>query len=224
MRQDNMIKRNNFKTPVQAWSNANKDKMFFFEFIFSFFFLVLTMMAFSQFTQFVEMRKGVQFVDPLLSQFSAYDLTWPIFSLIYGAILLGIGVLIYNPYRLVLLFEAYSLMVLIRLVMMFLLPLDPPSGMILLVDPFVSLFVTGKTLTKDLFFSGHTATMFLLFLAVPKKFKNVFILIATMVAIGVLWQKVHYTVDVVVAPFVSFSAYYLTTRFSLYRRKIGRCY
>lgn len=219
-----MMKQNNFKSPIQAWSNANKNKFFFFELIFSFFFLVLTMLAFSQFTQFVEMRKGVQFIDPILSQFSAYDLTWPIFSLIYGAILLGIGILIYNPYRLILLFEAYSVMVLIRGAMMYLLPLDPPSGMILLKDPFVGLFVTGKTLTRDLFFSGHTATMFLLFLAVPKKFKKFFILIAILVATGVLWQKVHYTVDVVVAPFVSFVAYYLTTRFYIYRKKMNRNY
>lgn len=204
---------NNPKSLIETWAEANKGKFFFFEFIFSLLFLVLTMMTFSSFSQFVEMREGVQFADPLLIKFSAYDLTWPIFSLIYGAILLGIGILVYRPYRLILLFKAYALMVLIRIVMMYLLPLDPPEGMILLQDPFVSLFVTGKTLTRDLFFSGHTATMFLLFLAVPNKFKKTFIVIASLVATGVLWQKVHYTVDVVVAPFVSFIAYYWASNY-----------
>lgn len=204
---------NNPKTLTQTWAEANKDRFFFFEFIFSLSFLVLTMMSFSSFTQFIERRQGFQFVDPLLIKFSAYDLTWPIFSLIYGAILLGIGILVYRPYRLILLFKAYALMVLIRMVMMYLLPLDPPAGMILLQDPFVSLFVTGKTLTRDLFFSGHTATMFLLFLAVPIKYKKVFFTIASLVATGVLWQKVHYTVDVVVAPFVSFVAYYWASHY-----------
>lgn len=211
---------NNSKSLIQAWAEANKDRFFFFEFIFSLTFLVLTMMTFSSFSQFIEMREGVRFADPLLIKFSAYDLTWPIFSLIYGAILSGIGILLYRPYRLILLFKAYALMVLIRIVMMYLLPLDPPAGMILLQDPFVSLFVTGKTLTRDLFFSGHTATMFLLFLAVPDRFKKTFIVIAILVATGVLWQKVHYTVDVVVAPFVSFIAFYWAGNYLSLGRKV----
>ena len=47
-------------------------------------------------------------------------------------------------------------------------PLDPPPGMIVLEDPLVQLFGgASRPLTRDLFFSGHTSTMFLLFLAVP---------------------------------------------------------
>lgn len=208
------------KSFKQVWSKANSEKYFRYDFLFSLIFLIVTMLIFSQFSQFVEMRTGVQFVDPILNKLVARDLTWPIFSLIYGAILFAIGILLYHPHRLILLFKAYSLMVLIRIVMMYLLPLNTPIGMIFLQDPFVSLFVTGKTLTKDLFFSGHTATMFLLFLVVPKKYKTVFFLITLLVAIGVIFQKVHYAIDVVVAPFVSFVAYTFTNRFLSFDQKI----
>lgn len=188
-------------------SNSFKDH--YLELIFSLFILIVTMLLFSQFTHYVELRQGVMFTDPILSQIKALDLTWPIFSTIYGAIILALVILSFHLERMIFLFYAYSLMVLIRMLMMYLLPLDPPAGMIFLQDPFVSFFVVGKTLTKDLFFSGHTATIFLLFLVVPKRFKSLFLVISAAVAIGVLFQKVHYTIDVVVAPFVSFTSYYL---------------
>lgn len=212
----------NSRSLKSIWAIACKDRYFFYELMFSLFILVIVMLVFSRFTAFVEMRNGVQFRDPFLSLFSAVDLTWPIFSVIYGAILLGLFILLYYPGRLVLLFEAYAVMVIFRILMMYLTPLNTPEGMIYLEDPFVSLFVTGKTLTRDLFFSGHTATMFLLLLFVPKKYKIYFFLFTVLVASGVLLQKVHYTVDVVVAPFVSFTAYFFITRFFLYRRKIDK--
>jgi hypothetical protein len=197
------------KSLKDIWKEASEEKNFRYCFFVSLLLLVFTMIIFSKFSQFIEMREGVQFVDPLLTRISAYDLTWLIFSLIYGAIISAIIILLYNPKRLVLLFFAYTIMVLIRIVMMYLLPLNTPQGMIFLQDPFVSLFVTGKTLTRDLFFSGHTATMFLLFLTTPKKFKKIFLLATMMVAASVLFQKVHYTIDVVTAPFVSYVTYSL---------------
>lgn len=155
------------------------------------------------------MRKGVQLNDPFLESFTAFDFTKPIFALIYGGILWALGILLFSPFRLMVLFEAYSLMVCTRALMMFLTPLTPPSGMIFLQDPFVELFGTGKTLVNDLFFSGHTATLFLLLLSVPKRRKGYFVMITLLVAAGVILQKVHYTVDVLVAPYVSFTTYYL---------------
>lgn len=201
------------ETLKDKWMTALKQKPFVAELVLAFLFLFVTMLLFSQFSQFVEKREGVQFIDPILSHLKAVDLTWPLFSLIYGAILGAISLLLYYPKQLILLFEAYALMVLMRIAMMFLLPLNPPSGMILLQDPFVSFFVQGTTLTKDLFFSGHTATMFLLCLVVPEKYKQIFLVVTVLVAAGVLFQKVHYSVDVAVAPFVSFVALYWARRF-----------
>ncbi len=43
------------------------------------------------------------------------------------------------------------------------------ANMIILNDPLVEFFGTGQTLTKDLFFSGHTATLLILFLVSEKK-------------------------------------------------------
>jgi membrane-associated phospholipid phosphatase len=204
------------------WHSATTNRYFVVEFIASILILVFTMLIFSKFTEFVEMRKGIQFNDPVLETFKAIDLTRPIFTMIYGGILFALVSLVSSPYRLMILFEAYALMVMTRIVMMYIVPLSPPIGMIFLQDPFVEFFGTGKTLVNDLFFSGHTATLFLLFLSVPKKLKLTFFIIALFVAISVLLQKAHYTVDVLVAPFISFTCYYLILKLFRFRYKSER--
>jgi membrane-associated phospholipid phosphatase len=85
--------------------------------------------------------------------------------------------------------------------------------MIALEDPFVEFFGGGKTLTKDLFFSGHTATSFIFYLtSVNKKIKMLFLILTVIMALSVLLMHVHYTVDVVVAPLASFTSYRISKK------------
>ena len=101
-------------------------------------------------------------------------------------------------------------MVIVRIIAMYLVPLDPPAKMISLIDPFVEYFGTGQTLTKDLFFSGHTATLFILFIVSEKGFyKTLFLVSTLLVAFSVLLQHVHYTIDVFAALFFTYSSYLL---------------
>lgn len=101
--------------------------------------------------------------------------------------------------------------------MMSLIPLNAPDGLIVLKDPLVQFVGDGAAPTKDLFFSGHTSTMFLLYLVTNVKWLKTTLLVFTLlVASCVIWQHVHYVIDVVVAPFVSYGAYRLV--FLLNRR------
>ena len=107
-------------------------------------------------------------------------------------------------------------MVVVRIIAMYLLPLEPPQNMIMLNDPFVEFFGTGQTLTKDLFFSGHTATLFILFLVSEKKIiKTIFLVSTIIVAISVLLQHVHYTIDVFAAIFFTYACYKLIIKLRL---------
>ena len=91
---------------------------------------------------------------------------------------------------------------------MYSLPFNPPSHMIPLNDPFVQFFGSGKLLTKDLFFSGHTATLFLLFLVIDKKpFKQMFLIFTIIIGFSVILQHVHYFIDVLAAPFFTYGSY-----------------
>lgn len=210
-----MIER--YKYFKSNWNATLTNNTFIIEFIFSLFILIATMMVFSRFTQFTEMRRGIQFTDPILANFQAIDLTKSIFLMIYGGIVVALISLLASPYRLMILFQAYAVMVLARMVTLFILPLAPPDGMIFLQDPFVEFFGTSKTIDNNLFFSGHTATIFLLYLCVPKKLKTFFFFITLFIAIGVLLQKAHYTVDVIIAPCISFISYYLILK--LFKRR-----
>ena len=170
--------------------------------------LVPVLIALTHFLDLVEARRGVTLPDPLLALFPAVNLTWVTFLIIYAGIIAGLVALVQNPRRLLLVFQAYAVMALFRMAAMYLTPLEPPPGIIELRDPFVEFFGGGKTLTRDLFFSGHTSTTFLLFLVIPGRGMRVAYACATvLVGLCVVLQHVHYTVDVVAAPFFAYGAY-----------------
>lgn len=80
---------------------------------------------------------------------------------------------------------AYSCLLVLRSFSMLVVPLDPPSGMLLLTDPFVSYFVEEHFVaTRDLFFSGHTASLVFFFLIAKKGWlKAVHFALATFVIV-----------------------------------------
>ncbi|HVO50189.1 MAG TPA: phosphatase PAP2-related protein [Thermoanaerobaculia bacterium] len=138
------------------------------------------------------------------------DLTWPTFSLIYLGLVLGVARLAKEPRALVLALEAYVVMAALRIAAMAVTPLEAPPGMIPLHDPLVRLFGPARLLTKDLFFSGHTSTLFLLALAVPgPRCKAFFFASTAAVAFCVLAQHVHYAIDVLAAPFFAYASFRL---------------
>jgi hypothetical protein len=129
---------------------------------------------------------------------------------------LGVGTLSRRPKALLVALQSYALVVAARMVAMYFMPLDPPPGLIRLKDPFVQLFDMRVVLTKDLFFSGHIATLFLLFLTAEHRVLRLgFFLATVVVGVGLVWQHVHYTIDVLTAPFVTYGCY----RFVLMTRR-----
>ncbi|MFN3871822.1 MAG: phosphatase PAP2-related protein [Ignavibacterium sp.] len=190
------------------WKEFISSKQNRVELISTLVFLSVVLFTLTRFLLYVESRNGFSFEDPLLKLFEPIDLTWLTFTLIYGSIITAIIYLISKPEKLLFTIQLYTLMVVVRIISMWLLPLNPPDKMITLVDPFVEFFGTGKTLTKDLFFSGHTATLFILFLtADTKNLKMIFLISTIGVAISVLLQHVHYSIDVFAAIFFTYASY-----------------
>ena len=199
-------------TGLAAWRAAVRDRSFLIEAIITVVVLVVGLVSFTRFLAFVEARPGVNFTDPILRQFSPVDLSGLTFGLIYLALLAALAFLAREPRRLVMALQAYTVMLLFRTIAMYTLPLEPPSTMIPLVDPIVGSAGAVDLPTKDLFFSGHTSTMFLLALSARLSWQRWIFLAATAgVAVCVLAQHVHYTVDVLVAPFVAYASWRLVT-------------
>ena len=121
--------------------------------------LGVILLSFTRFLNYVELRAGFTFTDPLLNLFAPIDLTWIIFGLIYIGLVLAIYFFMKDPVLLLAALQSYLILVLLRTAAMYLLPLNPPSDMIPLNDPFVQIFGSGEILTKVSFlFRTHRYT------------------------------------------------------------------
>lgn len=168
-----------------------------------------------KFLLFIESRNGVVLNDPVLDILPPKDFSIPLFSLIYLSILFT---LIYNlnkPEVFMKLLQTWGTLQLVRMLTIYLVPLDTPAGFVPLIDPLVDGFIgTGEcVVTKDLFFSGHTSTSFLAILFLDKKALKIgATIVCFLIALLVLWQHVHYTIDVIAAPFFSLAVFWLVSR------------
>ncbi|MFO0677013.1 MAG: phosphatase PAP2-related protein [Polyangiaceae bacterium] len=191
---------------VRAWKRSLARPGFLLQFLAALVVLTAVMIVFRGFLDRVESRPGVVLADPLLSHFAPRNVSIPVFVMLNGSLLFGVYRLAHAPERLVAALWAYAGIVATRMLAMHLVPLDPPPTLIPLTDPFVEAFGDHRTLTRDLFFSGHTAILTLLTLAAPSPRSRGILFVSTLlVAGGVLAQHAHYAVDVLVAPFVSFA-------------------
>ena len=179
--------------------------------------LVLTALGFSinYFFNYIQLRTGHVISDPVLNRIPAIEVSPYIFGLIYSTVVIALIYVI--PYPLILLrgMQAYSLLMLLRICCLYLFPLEPDKSIIPLEDPFIdNLFYSKNVITKDLFFSGHVSTLFLLFLIIPnQKLKHFFFIVTILVAVLMLVQHVHYSIDVLAAPFFSWLSYTVVSRF-----------
>lgn len=150
--------------------------------------------------------------EPLLGHLPATDVSLVIFVLLY----FSFGLAFLNIYRMPVLMlrglQAMFIMLVLRMATMFFLPLGPPPELISLKDPILQIFYpTSHPFEKDLFFSGHTANAFLFYLVMPVR-KWRWVLLCTTFLIGslVLVQHVHWTIDVLAAPFFAALAWRLS--------------
>lgn len=210
---------------MHNWNLAFKSNSFRKKFIISFLILFVLLYFFALFLNYVENRKGHIFYDPFLNFIKPYDVSDFIFYITYITSLVGLIYAFTNPFKTLQLCQMYTLLTLFRITTLFLLPLDPPQTMIPLRDSILeSTFYNGDVYVKDLFFSGHTATLFLLFFfAMNRPLKWLFFISAILVAIAVVIQHVHYSYDVIVAPFFAYISYRIiikNTKFYLTETKI----
>lgn len=180
------------------------------EMVFTIVFLAIVLFILPKFLAFIEQRDGVVLPDPILKLFIPVNLTWLTFGLIYLSLVSAVIYFSTKPELLFIALQSYTLLVIFRMIVMYVTPFNAPANLILLNDPFVQIFGGGEILTKDLFFSGHTATLFLLYLITDKKYlKFIYLIFTILVGVAVLLQHVHYTVDVITAPVFAYASFCL---------------
>lgn len=183
----------------QRWKTALSVKNFLLQFIFFLVYLIVLIIFLNYFFAYVQRREGVVLNDPLLDILQPVNLSAYIFAGLYLAVLTGAVYLINFPFRLLRVLQTVAILYTLRIVLMYFVRLDPPAGIIPLTDPFLQHLTYGDTvITKDLFFSGHTASILILVLACRHKWLKLLLgLILIAVIMMLLWQHVHYTIDII---------------------------
>src|ERR1044071_4140405 len=145
------MKQNNLNWK-ESWSNSS----FRWQFILTIAVLLGIAFTISKFFSYIENRKGFLWNDPILGLFDPVPVSAFTFSFIYGAVIVGLIFLIPRPQLLLKGFQGLAVLLLIRMLVLYLVPLEAPAKLLPLYDPFIEKFFYGETrITKDLFFSGH---------------------------------------------------------------------
>jgi len=203
-----------FSSVKQEWIYAFSVKGFIRKLIFFIAFGLVLLTFLRYYFQYLEVRNGSVLNDWLLDKLSPKNFSWNIFGLLYLSISVGFLYLFTKPFILIRALETAAIVYSIRIITLYLVKLDPPAGIIPLVDPIANYFGFGGTLiTKDLFFSGHTTSILILFLAVKIPSLKMYFLIALIaIVVMLLWQHVHYSVDIIGALFFTIAAWKITGR------------
>jgi hypothetical protein len=161
----------------------------------------------------IQAREGAVLADPLLHLLPRHDVATPVFVLMYGGVLAAVGWLTRHPYLFLRGLWAYFLLLVLRMATIWLCPLNPPLDLVPMPDPFTAFFfhtADAEAITKDLFFSGHTATVAILALAVRGRWlRPALAAVAVLIGVLVLVQRVHYSYDVLAAPLFAWLAYWV---------------
>lgn len=168
--------------------------------------------TFSYFFDFIEARSGKVLSDPVLSLLPATNVSVPVFSILYFCVISWLVTYIKDPKVLLAGMQTYFMVTILRMLTITLFPLEPPIDYIPLREPFVQLFThQGRIISHDLFFSGHmTSILFCYYNSRKGFFKNIYLVSAFAIGILLMIQRVHYTIDIIAAPFFT----WLCFRFS----------
>jgi hypothetical protein len=158
----------------------------------------------------IQKRDGAVLNDWVLSAIPPHNVSWAIFTVIWGIGLYALWRGIEKPAIYINYLWTFIFVTVLRVLAISLVPLNPPPGLIVLTDPLTAVFYGRSTITKDLFFSGHTSILFLAFLCLERKWDKILAFTGTLiVACLLLVQHVHYTIDVIAAPIIIYPVYRL---------------
>lgn len=185
-----------------AWSEAWKQKGFRVAMWAGLIAGVGTAIALPLFFGRLEQTPGARPFDPVIGQTQPVDVSWITFTILYGTLMLALSMVASQPWSIVRGLHAYVLIMLLRMVSMMVFTFEPPLDIIPLIDPVTAAFYPAETpFLKDLFFSGHTATLALMVCISIRSWVRWFCVVATAgVGALVIAQHVHWTIDVLAAP------------------------
>jgi hypothetical protein len=191
--------RRNTITVIASWKTAVQDRTFCLKLIlFPILFIIYSAIT-QHLGQYVEARQGIRLDDKFLMLLPSRDFSVEIFVLLYSSLFLLVVTHLSKPAVILKIIEMHFLVAVIRQICILMVALEPPAGMIILRDVFLenTIYPQNSPLTKDLFFSGHVASIWIYFLCSRKRYLKYSMLAATLfMSFMILSMRVHYTYDV----------------------------
>ncbi|MBL0236119.1 MAG: hypothetical protein IPQ02_05735 [Saprospiraceae bacterium] len=161
-----------------------------------------------------ETRIGFVPYDPFMALLPAIDVSFWVFFILYGAIVFGAYYFIQHPKLFLMILFSFGFMYWFRAICITFVPLNEPTLLIPLKDPLIEkLGIYQQFIKKDLFFSGHFASIFIPWLVIRKQqVRWVFLLCSIAIGLLVMIQHIHYSFDIFGAIVFSYLAVYCATK------------
>ncbi len=204
--------KNHINLFLREWKSALSDRNFLLK-------LLITpglFLVYSAITQklgnYVEMRKGILLNDKLLEIIPSFDFSLFVFILLYSSLTIVILTHLQKPKVILRIIEMHFFVAVVRQICILCIALEPPVGIIVLRDVFLenTVYPRNSPLTKDLFFSGHVASIWLYFLCAENKMIKYYLGFATLfMSFMILSMRVHYSYDIYGAFFFTTIIYFL---------------
>jgi len=206
----------------QNWQSAWSGKKFKYILFLGIISLVSVVVFTYFFFDYVQNRTGgVVMNDWVLKMIPAKDVSIPIVFFEASVIILFLIRCISNPTMFITFLIAYVFILISRNITIDITQLRVPTGSIDFKDPIAGVIYRSKLIDRDLFYSGHVSLLFLFYLCSSSKADKYYILFAMIsVSILLLVQHIHYTVDVVCAPFFAYGCFWLAKKLIHFSPKV----
>jgi hypothetical protein len=193
-----------------AWADKKFRILLIIELILIFTFMISTTFFFDHMES---LKEGVVINDWVLNQIPAINVSIPISFLMASSVILIIIRGAEDPNMAIVLILALTFQLVTRIITINLTKFFAPPELIVLKDPIGSFLYHSKFITRDLFYSGHTAAACTFYLFATKRKDKYYLLFCSItVACLLLIQHVHYSIDVALAPFFAFANYWLAKK------------
>lgn len=186
---------------LTRWKEAFNERRFMAWMTIVLLYLTVLLLFLSYFLPYIDHRPGRQLRNLWIEYLPAYDLSAAIFALIYISMAVTLVYTLNKPKLFLRWLAAMGIMYSIRCITLYFVPLEPPAGYIPLADPLVQWLARDQEIAgKDLFFSGHTAFLFICILVVRKRYLEIGLCVALIaVVVMLVFQHAHYFMDLAAA-------------------------
>jgi hypothetical protein len=208
------------KTVYLNWSALFRNAAYRWSLVLSFVFVAVGLMFHSHVISYIEHFARVTSVqDFLLERLPLLDLSIMYFSGSFVTfVILFLFLILYRPDFIPFVIKCVASVFTVRAFFILLTHLGPPEGFFMdTLRPNYDYWPFQSMLySNDLFFSGHVAYPFLLFLIFYRQKKGLsyfFFIVSILMAFTVLMMRIHYSIDVFAAYFITFGIYRMVSYF-----------